>query len=402
MTEKYLVQIILTAISYFLFSNEFFKFTAEIKEEEISYRSRCVCFLVVYIWFMIASYLELPLVINWLVFLIILGVAVHKVLSFDWIEAYALSMFCAIMSLAVNICFRSFAAILLDIPLNVFDNYRSELKVYPIALGFIAMVVLIYILRRRQFAEQLKQLLQYRKSLLFYFWTENFIYLFLMAQLLAFSQSDNEIGVKVWGIKSALFSGIVLVVTIIYSLRVVSLNYYMQKQHEIRDHLIQEKKDINKLWSLAYTDVLTGCNNRQLLDKRLEEYAGYGGTITLAFIDINGLKNINDQFGHMEGDNYLISVSQILTQIGTGLNIDLFRYGGDEFVMISNTLGEQEFIKFLHEANDKIQMETTAYPRSISYGVVHGNCVDYAQLIDIADEMMYKHKIMHYKNEVRA
>lgn len=402
MTEKNIVQIILTAISYFLFSNEFFKFSAEIKEKKISYRSRCVCFLVVYVWFMIASYLELPLVINWLVFLIILGVAVQKVFSFDWIEAYALSMFCAIMSLAVNICFRSFAAILLDIPLNVFDNYRSELKAYPIALGFIAMVVLIYILRRRQFAEQLKQLLQYRKSLLFYFWTENFIYLFLMAQLLAFSQSDNEIGVKVWGVKSALFSCIVLVVTIIYSLRVVSLNYYMQKQHEIRDHLIQEKKDINKLWSLAYTDMLTGCNNRQLLDKRLEEYAGYGGTITLAFIDINGLKNINDQFGHMEGDNYLISVSQILTQIGTGLNIDLFRYGGDEFVMISNTLGEQEFIKFLHEANDKIQMETTAYPRSISYGVVHGNCVDYTQLIDIADEMMYKHKIMHYKNEVRT
>lgn len=402
MTERDLVQIVLTAVSYFFFSNEFFKFSAEIKEEKISYRSRCVCFMAVYMWFIIASNLELPLVINWFVFLIILGVEIYEVFSFDLIEACALSMFCAIMSLAVNIFFRSFAAILLDIPLNVFDNYLSDLKAYPIALGFAAMVVLIYILRHREFAEQLKRMLQYRKSLLFYFWTEIFIYLFLMAQLLAYSQSGNEIGVKMWGIKSALFSGVVLVVTIIYSLRVVSLHYYMQKQHEIRDHLIQEKKDINKLWSLAYTDMLTGCNNRQLLDKRLEEYAGYGGSMTLAFIDINGLKTINDQYGHIEGDNYLISVSRILTQTGAGLNVDLFRYGGDEFVIISNTLSEQGFMNFLQKANEKIQAESTDYPRSISYGVVYGNCVDYKELIDAADEMMYKHKLMYYESEVRA
>lgn len=402
MTERDLVQIVLTAVSYFFFSNEFFKFSAEIKEEKISYRSRCVCFFAVYIWFIIGSNLELPLVMNWFVFLIILGVAVYKVFSFDLIEAYALSMFCAIMSLAVNIFFRSFAAILLDVPLNVFDNYLSDLKAYPIALGFTAMVVLMYFLRRRQFTEQLKQLLQYRKSLWFYFWTEIFIYFFLMAQLVAYSQSGNEIGVKMWGIKSALFSGVVLIVTVIYSLRVVSLHYYMQKQHEIRDQLIQEKKDINKLWSLAYTDMLTGCNNRQLLDKRLEEYAGYGGSITLAFVDVNGLKLINDQYGHMEGDNYLLSVSRILTDVSKKIHADLFRYGGDEFVIMSNTLSEKEIMDYLAGVNESLEKESKEYERSVSYGVAHGDCTEYQELINMADEIMYEHKLRHYKKEIRA
>lgn len=401
MTGKDLVQIVLTAVSYFFFSNEFFEFSAEIKEEKISYRSRCVCFVVVYIWFMIASSLELPLVVNWFVFLIILGIEVYKAFSFDLIEAYALSMFCAIMSLAVNIFFRSFVALLLDVPLNFFDNYTSYLKTYPIVLGFIAMVVLLYVLRRGHFTEQLKRLLQYRKSLLFYFWTEIFIYLFLIVQLVAYSQSGNEIGVKMWGIKSALFSGVVLVVTIIYSLRVVSLHYYMQKEHEIRDHLIQDKKDINKLWSLAYTDLLTDCNNRQLLDKRLEEYARYGGSVTLAFIDVNGLKMINDQYGHMEGDKYLVSVAQVLTEVSKKIHADLFRYGGDEFVIMSNTLCEKEITDYLAEANKSLEKESKEYDRSISYGVAHGDCTEYKKLIIKADEIMYEHKLRHYKKEIR-
>lgn len=403
MNGKDLILIIVLAISYFFFSNEFFKFSAEIKKEKVSYPTRVVCFFFVYLWFITASFLELPLVLNWFVFFIILVLEAHIAFSFDYLVSCSLSLFCIIMGLAATIFFRSLASILLDIPLNVFDNTKqSTLKSYPIFLGFMVMVLLLYFLRRSHFSEKLERMLHYRKSLVFYTWTEVFIYLFLMIQLLAFSQSGNDTGIKAWGVKSALFSSIVLVVAIIYALRVASLHYYMEKQHEIRNDLIQEKQDVNKLWILAYTDMLTGCHNRQLLNKRLKEYSSYGSSITLAFIDINGLKTTNDQYGHIEGDRYLVGVSQTLFKVIDGLNIDLFRYGGDEFVMISNILSKNEILILLDRANGLLQNEPSPYPQSISYGVVHGDCTEYQMLIDSADELMYQHKMKYYETMIRT
>lgn len=403
MTLEFTFSIILIAVSYYLFSNEFFKFAAAIKGEKVSYGIRFLSFLLIYVWFMIASLLELPLVVNWFVFMIILGLEVHFVFSFGFQISYALALFCVSTGLAVNVCFRSIVSIVLRVPLNIFDNSMSSLKTYPIFLGFMVMVILLVCLRHFRFHFKLKTLLDNKKSLTFYVWTEIFIYLFLMIQLLAFTESENIMGIKTWGIKAALFSFIILVMANIYALRVASLNYYMDKRHEMQNHLIQEKEDLNKLWKLAFTDILTGCNNRQLLNKRLEEYAGYGGSITLAFIDLNGLKIVNDQFGHMEGDNYLICTAQTLLKVSEGYNVDLFRYGGDEFVMLSNTLDENKVTELLVKANALLKEKINGpYKKSVSYGVVHGDCADYPALITQADEIMYKNKISHYEETVRS
>lgn len=397
------VLIILTAISYYFFSDRFFRFTSEIKKVKMSNKAHFVCFFIVYVWFLAASYMELPLVVNWFIFLIILGLEVHILFSFDFMVSYSLSLFCIILGLAVNVLFRGLASILLNVPLKAFDNdLMTTLKSYPIFLGFIVMGLLFYCLLRIHFPSKLERMLYYRKSLVFYTWTEVFIYLFLMLQLLAFTQSGNETGIKLWGIKSALFSAIVLVITIIYALRVAALHYYMDRQHEVREQLIMEKQDINKLWKLAYTDILTGLNNRQMLDKRLEEYSGYGSHITLAFIDVNGLKITNDQYGHIEGDRYLIDVARILTRICDGNNVDLYRYGGDEFVAMSNTLREEDMWKLLGEVNEQLKSGQTPYSRSISFGVVHGDCLEHRKLITAADDMMYRHKMDHYESMARS
>lgn len=397
------IQIILIAISYHLFSNEFFKFSSQIKGVKTSYRVRFLSFFIIFIWFVIASLLELPLVVNWLVFLILLGVEVHVVFHYDFLTSYALSMFCVIMGLAVNVLFRCLAAIFFEVPLYLFDNTKSPVKTIPIFFDFLVVALFLFILRRFKFTSKLEKMLQNRDSLTFYAKTEIYIYLFLIIQLLVFSQSGSTIGIKIWGIKSALFSALILIIAIIYSLRVVSLHYYMDKQHEMQKNLIQEKKDINKLWKLAFTDLLTGLNNRQLLDRRLEEYAKYGGSITLAFVDINGLKTVNDRYGHVEGDNYLISVSQAIMTVMEGFNIDLFRYGGDEFVMMSNSLTEGEIKELLCKANELLKSkEQIRYKRSISYGVVRGDAGDYRNLLIAADDSMYLFKEKYYEELLRS
>lgn len=393
-----LVQVTLMAISYYLFSDAFFKFTSDIKKVKLSYPVRFLSFLLIFIWFVIASLSELPLVVNWFVFLLLLGLEVHFVFHYDFLTTYALSMFCVIAGLAVNVLFRCLASILLDVPLILFDKTRSYIKAFPILLGFQVVALLLFVLRRIQFTSKLEKMLQNRESLIFYARTELYIYLFLLIQLLLFSQSGNAVGIKTWGIKSALFSVLILIITIIYSLRVASLHYYIDKQHEMEQQLIHEKEDINKLWTLAFTDMLTGCSNRLLLDKRLDAYAEYGSCITLAFIDVNGLKMVNDQYGHIQGDQYLMHVAQALKRVIEGQSIDLFRYGGDEFVLMSNTLHEKEMAALLSQANELLKSDAQLpYQQSISYGVVRGDSSGYHKLLTTADERMYQFKLKHYE-----
>ena len=68
-----LIQVFITVVSYYFFSREFFRFSAEIRRKPISGRLHFACFFFVYLWFFIASCLELPLVVNWFIFLILLA-----------------------------------------------------------------------------------------------------------------------------------------------------------------------------------------------------------------------------------------------------------------------------------------------------------------------------------------
>lgn len=402
MNYENLIQIIFISLTYYLFSNEFYLFSSELIENKVSISRRFLCFIIVYIWFVIASLLELPLIINWFVFLIILGLEVHCVFQFEFLTSYALSMFCTIIGLAINIFFRSLLAIVMKVPLSVFDNTTASIKVYPILLGFLFMGVLFVLLRHLKFPKKLNMMLENKNSLRFYAWIEGATYLFLMIQLLAYSQTESLIGMKLWGIKASIFSIIILLITNIYTIRMASLNDYVNRQHKIHNQLVQEKEDINKLWKLAYVDVLTGCNNRQLLDKRLKEYASYGGIITLAFIDLNGLKMFNDQYGHLVGDQYLMMIAKTILNYFQDLNVDLFRYGGDEFVLMSNTLTDEEMTRCLEDINQELKNHKDGLKgKSISYGVVQGSSDSYKQLMKLADQLMYKHKKKYYEKMIR-
>lgn len=403
MQVDYILQVMFTALSYYFFNNEFFMFSAKIQDKKIAFPIRFFAFLLVYLWFVMAALWELPLVINWLVFLIILGLLVRVIFHFDILTSYTLSMFCTITGLAINILCRSFMALSMHLPLNVFDNTMTSIKQYPIILGFFFMGCFFWLLKKYQYADKLKLMLQNHNGLVFFSWVEGFVYIFLIVQLLAYSQTENNVGVKLWGIKAAGFSIIALIMANIYTLRVARLHLYMDKQHTLHKQLAQDKEDVNKLWELAYTDMLTNCNNRSLFDKRIKEYAGYGSFITLGFVDLNGLKIVNDQYGHLEGDVYLQTAAHILCANLQEHNCDVFRYGGDEFVVMSNSLQEMEMQNLLQQVNEKLLYEHRKnYTMSISYGIVYGNSSHYDELLKEADERMYRNKRKHYEHLARS
>ena len=84
---------------------------------------------------------------------------------------------------------------------------------------------------------------------------------------------------------------------------------------------------------MAYKDELTGLDNRRSGLRTSDSYIQKGIPFSLCMIDMDGLKNINDLYGHLYGDEYIKSVSQVLMDSARDIDITC-RFGGDEFIVL--------------------------------------------------------------------
>lgn len=124
-------------------------------------------------------------------------------------------------------------------------------------------------------------------------------------------------------------------------------------------HRMIEHREL--LTSLATRDPLTGAGNRGALDSRLNEMIALhkrrGGTISLLILDIDFFKQVNDQGGHNHGDQVLRQLTQIIDS-RIRITDSLYRFGGDEFVIVLNETpldaarGFAEALRQLIEDND--------------------------------------------------
>jgi len=91
----------------------------------------------------------------------------------------------------------------------------------------------------------------------------------------------------------------------------------------------------NQLALLDYgeRDTLTGLLNRKTFEGRIQKLSYSGKLAWLGLVDIDHFKNINDQYGHLVGDEVLLLVAQIMGQTFRGAD-QLFRFGGEEFVIL--------------------------------------------------------------------
>lgn len=103
-----------------------------------------------------------------------------------------------------------------------------------------------------------------------------------------------------------------------------------------------------QLEHLVYYDSLTGLPNRLLLMDRLEQAMSrvnrHGGHVSVAFIDLDGFKDINDNYGHEVGDEFLVAISQKMKQQLRETDT-LVRLGGDEFIVLLPENHNQVFVE---------------------------------------------------------
>ena len=170
----------------------------------------------------------------------------------------------------------------------------------------------------------------------------------------------------------------------------------------IEDEDMQEKQRQRHLRELAECDPLTGIKNKKAIEQTMlsmvQQAAENDGQVVIGFLDIDDFRDYNTNFGHQEGDGVIQFVADILQRELKGC---VGRNGGDEFVFgyagdLDKSAIEAVVSRILKQLNENYISQRTKQPMPVpcSIGIVsaRGNTFDYANLIQKADEAMYRAK----------
>lgn len=187
-----------------------------------------------------------------------------------------------------------------------------------------------------------------------------------------------------------------------------SLGIFHSQMH-VKSINMQLKSINDELEKLYIHDHLTGLFNRRgfyrQFRQQLEDNKGKNLNVAMISVDLDGLKYINDTFGHIEGDNAIVTVSRGL--LTSTLQDEICsRFGGDEFTIAGVISDANEYFenfktRFLTYIEEYNQVSQKPYRVEASIGF----CVqpltddlDLDQMSKIADDRMYENKVMRKKN----
>jgi diguanylate cyclase (GGDEF)-like protein len=170
----------------------------------------------------------------------------------------------------------------------------------------------------------------------------------------------------------------------------------------LRVPILVEYEEFKKLQINAATDALTGLYNRRLFDeycdKELNRAKRYAQQLAVVILDLHKLKEVNDQRGHLQGDEVLRKAASTLAK--TLRNSDFsFRIGGDEFALLLPQTDPEQAVTLCHRI--RTQYEADIAPLHLDIGVtldfgVAVHPIDGDQksaLMNIADQRLYQMKI---------
>ncbi|GEM_PF-3332942 len=169
---------------------------------------------------------------------------------------------------------------------------------------------------------------------------------------------------------------------------------------EIVRDITEMKKMEERLRYLAERDPLTGVFNRRqlaiLLEREIERSNRTNTPLTIFYIDIDNMKEINDNFGHAEGDNLLKTIASVFTE---GLRkIDIVaRIGGDEFVVVLPSAKGKDAVRLIERLRKKLRerLKDKPYDVDFSYGAYEFNPltpISVEKMLTESDTKMYKMK----------
>ena len=181
----------------------------------------------------------------------------------------------------------------------------------------------------------------------------------------------------------------------IYNYRICheSLNSSIENLHR----LMVQKQLVAQLNELHMRDAMTGLYNQFALQKFQDEYVTENGYM-IVVIDMDGLKTINDGYGHLAGDRAICMVADVISREAEEGDL-VIRYGGDEIFILSKNIDEVYWKNFGAHVNEllekSVREERLPYPMGVSMGCCvsrEGSADGLERAIAQADTRMYENK----------
>ena len=153
----------------------------------------------------------------------------------------------------------------------------------------------------------------------------------------------------------------------------------------------------NLYQQLAYTDQMTGMNNRSCFNLDFEQLSHAPKNVAVIDCDLNNLKYTNDTFGHSAGDRYIKNCANIISEIFSGIG-KCYRVGGDEFVVLvqnASNIDLTYYLAMLESSVDACNRENKGLRMQIAYGCAIYSDTEDNTLEDTynrADKIMYEDK----------
>jgi diguanylate cyclase (GGDEF)-like protein len=185
------------------------------------------------------------------------------------------------------------------------------------------------------------------------------------------------------------------------SIAMEHIQIYGDLEQRVRDRTAELETANEEIRQLSLTDDLTGATNRRgfylVADPALDAARRDGRSCLLGFIDVDGLKQVNDAKGHVVGDALLADVAQVLRAKLRPSDI-LARMGGDEFcVLVTDTEADPASLRgqLVGALRHFKETEARPYELSVSIGLMRVPATDSRtadELLVRADELMYEDK----------
>ena len=170
------------------------------------------------------------------------------------------------------------------------------------------------------------------------------------------------------------------------------VNGLIQLTTSLRKEREQQLARQEQLISMAETDSLTGLSNRYganlKLDKAFDAAYQNRTSLGIVFLDVDGLKRINDSKGHLEGDKYLMSLANALQNQAVQEGFFASRVGGDEFVLIFEGKSDKEIEAAMHSIKKRTKVP---FSSGLYNGVPYGKQKNW-DFVEFADMELYKEK----------
>lgn len=158
----------------------------------------------------------------------------------------------------------------------------------------------------------------------------------------------------------------------------------------------EKRTRMEEIEFLSYHDYLTGVYNRRFFEEELKRYdVSRNFPISIVMGDVNGLKLVNDSFGHATGDEILKKASELIVKCCRADDI-VARLGGDEFIVLLPKAGEEDASGLIKRVQDEMNEEKiSGIPLSVSFGQAtktqEGESL--AEILKDAEDHMYRHKL---------